>query len=316
VRRTRLHRPAGLCRRRHRGGADLGLLPGGSLPRLVPRGIGGRDRGSAGHRHVALAQVPAHRRPTGNAVLAAGPRQCVAAQPQGFGADLGHRPRRTDAQQPGGGRLDPALFHLLHRRRGALPDPHDAFRSGVRGRRKARGEEFSQRPGTRLMDFAILADTMGQLLAVTPLTLALWFSAISIGGVISCFVTWGRVCGVWPIERLAAAYIFVFRGSPLLIQMFLLYYGLSQFIEVRQSIFWPVLRDPFNSAVISLALCTGGYTAEIWRGGLQAVPGREIEAARAIGMSGFTLFRRIIAPNALRQALPAYSTEIVLMMKS
>ena len=166
------------------------------------------------------------------------------------------------------------------------------------------------------MDFAFLADTMGQLLAVTPLTLALWFSAISIGGVISCFVTWGRVCGVWPIERLAAAYIFVFRGSPLLIQMFLLYYGLSQFIEVRQSIFWPVLRDPFNSAVISLALCTGGYTAEIWRGGLQAVPGREIEAARAIGMSGFTLFRRIIAPNALRQALPAYSTEIVLMMKS
>jgi len=166
------------------------------------------------------------------------------------------------------------------------------------------------------MDFAFLADTMGQLLAVTPLTLALWFSAISIGGVISCFVTWGRGCGVWPIERLAAAYIFVFRGSPLLIQMFLLYYGLSQFIEVRQSIFWPVLRDPFNSAVISLALCTGGYTAEIWRGGLQAVPGREIEAARAIGMSGFTLFRRIIAPNALRQALPAYSTEIVLMMKS
>lgn len=166
------------------------------------------------------------------------------------------------------------------------------------------------------MDFAFLANTMGQLLAVTPLTLALWFAAISMGGVLSCFITWGRVSGVWPIERLAAAYIFVFRGSPLLIQIFLLYYGLSQFVEVRQSMFWPILREPFNSAAISLALCTAGYTAEIWRGGLQAVPGREIEAARAIGMSGFTLFRRIIAPIALRQALPAYSTEIVLMMKS
>jgi octopine/nopaline transport system permease protein len=166
------------------------------------------------------------------------------------------------------------------------------------------------------MDFAFLADTMGQLLAVTPLTIELWFLAIVIGGIFSVFIAWGRVGGIWPIEKLAAAYIFVFRGSPLLIQTFLLYYGVSQFTEVRQSFAWVVLRDPFNSAVISLALCTAGYTAEIWRGGLMAVPGREIEAARAVGMSGFTLFRRIIAPIALRQALPAYSTEIVLMMKS
>jgi octopine/nopaline transport system permease protein len=166
------------------------------------------------------------------------------------------------------------------------------------------------------VDFAFLADTMGQLLAVTPTTLLLWISCIAIGGVLAIFIAWARVSGVPVVSQLAAAYVFVFRGSPLLIQMFLLYYGLSQFAGVRQSIVWPVLRDPFNSAVISLALCTAGYTAEIWRGGLQAVPGREIEAGRAIGMSGFTLFRRIIAPNALRQALPAYSTEIVLMMKS
>jgi len=166
------------------------------------------------------------------------------------------------------------------------------------------------------MDFAFLSDTMGQLLAVTPVTLELWISCIAIGGVLACFVTWARVSGVPGLTQLAAAYIFVFRGSPLLIQTFLLYYGVSQFAEVRQSFVWPVLRDPFNSVVISLALCTGGYTAEIFRGGLQAVPGREIEAGRAIGMSGFTLFRRIIAPIALRQALPAYSTEVVLMMKA
>jgi len=166
------------------------------------------------------------------------------------------------------------------------------------------------------MDFAFLADTMGQLLAVTPLTVALWFCCIVIGGILAVFVTWARVGGVPGLTQLAGAYIFVFRGSPLLIQMFLLYYGLSQFPEVRHSIVWPVLRDPFNSAVISLALCTAGYTAEIFRGGLQAVPGREIEAGRAIGMSRLTLFRRIIAPIALRQALPAYSTEMVLMMKS
>jgi octopine/nopaline transport system permease protein len=166
------------------------------------------------------------------------------------------------------------------------------------------------------MDFAFLADTMGQLLAVTPVTLELWAMSILIGGCLAVLITWARVSGVVVLARLAAAYIFVFRGSPLLIQTFLLYYGLSQFSEVRQSVFWPVLRDPFNSAVISLALCTAGYSAEIFRGGLQAVPGREIEAGRAVGMSRLTLFRRIIAPIALRQALPAYSTEIVLMMKA
>ena len=166
------------------------------------------------------------------------------------------------------------------------------------------------------MDFTFLSDTMGQLLAVTPLTLELWFCSIVLGGIFAIFVTWARVGPNWILSRIAGAYIFIFRGSPLLIQMFLLYYGLSQFTEVRHSFVWPVLRDPFNSAVLSLALCTAGYTAEIFRGGLQAVPGREIEAGRAIGMSRLTLFRRIIAPNALRQALPAYSTEIVLMMKS
>ena len=166
------------------------------------------------------------------------------------------------------------------------------------------------------MDFAFLADTMRQLLAAVPTTAALWFSCIAIGGVLALGVVWMRVSGIFILERIAAGYIFIFRGSPLLIQMFLVYYGLSQFPEVRHSFVWPVLREPFYCAVISLALCTAGYTAEIFRGGLLSVPQREIEAGRAIGMSGFMLFRRIIAPIALRQALPAYSTEIVLMMKS
>lgn len=167
-----------------------------------------------------------------------------------------------------------------------------------------------------MMDVPFLIDTMGQLLAVTPVTLALWICCIAIGGVVALLVCWARVSGVFVLERLAAVYIFVFRGSPLLIQIFLLYYGLSQFPEVRHSFAWPVLKEPFYSAVISLALCTGGYTAEIFRGGLQSVPVGQIEAGRAVGMGRFILFRRIVAPVALRQALPAYSTEIVLMMKA
>jgi octopine/nopaline transport system permease protein len=166
------------------------------------------------------------------------------------------------------------------------------------------------------MDFDFLSDTMAKLLAATPMTLGLFAASVAIGAVLACGVVWMRVSGIGPLERFARGYIFIFRGSPLMIQMFLVYYGVSQFQPVRQSFVWPVLRDPFACAVISLALCTAGYTAEIFRGGLMAVPAREIEAARACGMSGFLLLRRIIAPIALRQLLPSYSTEMVLMVKS
>lgn len=166
------------------------------------------------------------------------------------------------------------------------------------------------------MDIAFLADTLKKLLGALPTTLALLVLSVSIGSALAIGIVWMRVSGNFILERFARFYIYVFRGSPLLIQMFLVYYGLSQFPAVRQSMLWPVLRDPFSCAVISLALCTAGYTAEIFRGSLLAVPGREVEAARACGMSGFLLFRRIIAPIAIRHALPSYSTEVVLMVKS
>jgi octopine/nopaline transport system permease protein len=98
--------------------------------------------------------------------------------------------------------------------------------------------------------------------------------------------------------------------------MFLVFNGLSQFGIIRFTPLWLLFREPFFCAVLSLALCTAGYTAEIFRGGIRAVSPKEIEAARSIGMSGFLLVRRILAPIAFRHALPAYSTEIVLMMKS
>lgn len=164
-------------------------------------------------------------------------------------------------------------------------------------------------------DFAFLGDTLAQLLAVTPTTVALFGLSVAAGFVLAVGLATMRAAG-----GLAAAcsrvYVFVFRGSPLLIQLFLVYYGLGQFPVVRHSLLWPVLRQPFWCAVVALALCTAGYTAEILRGGLLAVPPGQIEAARASGMSGSLLLRRIIAPIALRAALPAYSTEVVLMVKS
>lgn len=166
------------------------------------------------------------------------------------------------------------------------------------------------------LDFPFLADTMGRLLAAVPLTLALFVLSIALGGVLAVGLTALRVSGSRGLAGLARTYVFVFRGSPLLIQMFLVYYGLAQFPVIRHSVTWPVLRDPFDCAVISLALCTAGYTAEIFRGAIAAVPAGQIEAARACGMSRSTLLRRLIVPVAVRQALPAYSTELILMVKS
>jgi octopine/nopaline transport system permease protein len=167
-----------------------------------------------------------------------------------------------------------------------------------------------------VIDFAFLVDTMAQLLAALPTTIALMVSSVALGGVLAAGLAAMRLSGHPAAVALARAYVFVFRGSPLLIQLFLIYYGLAQFDAVRASPLWLLMRHPFGCATLALALCTAAYTSEIFRGGVQAVPRREIEAARACGMSGWLLLRRIVAPLALRQALPAYSNELILMVKS
>ncbi|MGD9480202.1 UNVERIFIED_ORG: ABC transporter permease subunit (plasmid) [Roseateles sp. XES5] len=166
------------------------------------------------------------------------------------------------------------------------------------------------------MDITFLASAMGTLLAAVPTTLLLFSLSVFFGCLLALVIVTMRVSSNKLLSGFAKGYIFIFRGSPLLIQMFLVFYGLGQFGVIRYSFLWPFLREPVVCAVLSLALCTAGYSAEIFRSGIRAVSPKEIEAARAIGMSGFLLVRRIIAPIAFRHALPAYSTEIVLMMKS
>jgi octopine/nopaline transport system permease protein len=166
------------------------------------------------------------------------------------------------------------------------------------------------------MDPGFVVATFWRLMAALPLTLEVWALSVLIGGVIAMGLTWMRVGGSKLLAALSRGYVFVFRGSPLLIQLFVIYYGLSSFAFIRQSFVWPLLRDAFPCAVLSLALCTAAYTSEIFRGALAAVPNGQVEAARACGMSGFRLFRRVIFPIALRQALPAYSTEVISMTKA
>lgn len=166
------------------------------------------------------------------------------------------------------------------------------------------------------MDIPFLWETFLSLVAALPLTLQLAVSAIVLGAFLALGLALCRLSGIWPLDWFARAYIFAFRGTPLLVQIFLIYYGLSQFRGLRQTIFWSVLREPHWCAVIALMLNTAAYSAEIIRGGLLSVPFGQVEAARACGMSRFMTFRRISLPLAIRQALPGYSNEMISMVKA
>ena len=166
------------------------------------------------------------------------------------------------------------------------------------------------------MDFAFLRETILLLLSGVPLLLQLAFYSIAAGAVLAVLLALMRLSGNPVLDYSARSYVFVFRGTPLLVQIFLIYYGLGQFPEIRQSLVWPFLRQPYWCALLALTLNTAAYSSEIIRGGILSVPFGQIEAARACGMSRSLIFRRITVPQGLRVALPAYGNEIILMTRS
>ncbi|MBX5147387.1 ABC transporter permease [Rhizobium lentis] len=166
------------------------------------------------------------------------------------------------------------------------------------------------------MDWQFLNETFVSLVAAIPLTIELAVTSICLGAILALLLALARLSGVAALDWFARLYVFIFRGTPLLVQIFLIYYGLGQFPAVRHSVFWPFLRDPYWCAVLALTLNTAAYASEIIRGGLLSVPHGQIEAARACGMHRFLMFRRIVLPLAIRQALPAYGNEMISMVKA
>ena len=116
------------------------------------------------------------------------------------------------------------------------------------------------------------------------------------------------------LSRPVFAFTYCIRGTPLLVQLFLLYYGLAQFEAVRESVAWPWLSSAWFCAVAAFAINTCAYTTEIIAGAIRALPAGEIEAAYAMGLSRAQMLRRVALPSALRRALPAYGNEIVMML--
>lgn len=165
------------------------------------------------------------------------------------------------------------------------------------------------------MNVEVILANLPKLLDGALLTLELVALSLIVGMALALPAALMRVSQRWWLRWPAFAYIFFFRGTPLLVQIFLIYYGLGQFETVRYSAAWPILREPYWCAIIAFALNTGAYTAEIFRGAIQAVPVGEVEAATAFGMSRPLALRRIILPRAFRIALPAYGNEVILMLK-
>jgi octopine/nopaline transport system permease protein/arginine/ornithine transport system permease protein len=167
------------------------------------------------------------------------------------------------------------------------------------------------------MNLTLIWDSLPRLLDGALLTIELTAISVALGLVLALPLALARVSRNpllrWPVY----GYIFYFRGTPLLVQIFLIYYGSGQFrAELDALGLWPFFRERYLCAVLALTLNTAAYTAEILRGAIQAVPHGEVEAARACGMSGSLLYRRIVLPKAFRLALPAYSNEVVFLFQA
>lgn len=166
------------------------------------------------------------------------------------------------------------------------------------------------------MNWEVIIKWLPKLAQGATLTLELVAIAVIAGLLLAIPLGIARSSRRWYVRSLPYAYIFFFRGTPLLVQLFLVYYGLAQFDAVRNSAMWPYLRDPFWCATATMTLHTAAYIAEILRGAIQAIPPGEIEAARALGMSKPKALFYIILPRAARIGLPAYSNEVILMLKA
>jgi polar amino acid transport system permease protein len=160
----------------------------------------------------------------------------------------------------------------------------------------------------------------GQILAGVGRTLALLVTTTSLGMILAISFGIAQVAGPKPLSWLAFGFCGIIRGTPLLLQLWLLYYGvgslLAQYPEVRSSFLWPYLRQAWPYAFLSLMISFAAYEGEVMRGAFAGVPRGELEAAKAFGMSRWTMFRRIWLPRALHRALPTLAGDTVLQMKS
>ena len=147
-------------------------------------------------------------------------------------------------------------------------------------------------------------------------TILLLLISLPLGFVLALLFALGRVSKITLLSRTIASYIFIIRGTPLLVQIYLIYFGLGSIKFIRESFLWYALKEPFWCGVIALTINTVAYGAEIFRGGIQSIEKSQVESGLSLGFGKFLLLRKIILPIAIRKVLPSYGNELILMVKA
>ena len=165
------------------------------------------------------------------------------------------------------------------------------------------------------MDLDLMINSFPKLLNAAVITLKLLSVSLIVGLFIGLLFAILRLNKNVFINKFAYGYSYIFRGTPLLVQIFIIYFGLGQIEYLRTTFLWTILKEPYWCAIIAFALNTGAYTSEILRSAFQTIKPGIIEAGRSLGISSKVIFYKIQIPIAIRQSLPAYGNEIILMMK-
>lgn len=168
-----------------------------------------------------------------------------------------------------------------------------------------------------IMDTSLVVDNAGRLYEGFKLTLALVGLSAACAAIVTVPLVLGLRSNAWAPRAVSGAYVTFFRGSPLLAQLFLIYYGSGQFRPLLEYLgVWWLFRDAFFCSVLAFALNSAAYTAVLVKGAIDALPEGQWEAAAALGLGWFATLRKVILPQAIRLALPGYGNEIVLLTKA
>jgi arginine/ornithine transport system permease protein len=165
-----------------------------------------------------------------------------------------------------------------------------------------------------MIDWALIAESWPLYLNGLRVSLILMAISVSASFLLSVPLAIARVSPNPLLAKPVFLYTYVIRGTPLLVQLYMIYFGLAQFEWLRESAAWPLFRNAWFCAWLAFALNSTAYTTEILAGALRQTPSGELEAARSLGMSTSSIYRRILLPGAMRRALPQYGNELVMVM--
>ncbi|MGR9221352.1 ABC transporter permease [Rhizobium leguminosarum] len=166
------------------------------------------------------------------------------------------------------------------------------------------------------MNVSVVVEALTTLPAGLILTASLTISSLFLSFFISVPLALLRASANSAVSATVLVYTYVFRGTPLLVQLFIIYYGVGQIPFIRQGFLWPVLREPFWCAMVAFTLNSTAHTTEVFRGGIQAIPRGLNEAAKSLGLSRTQTFGLITFPLMMRISLPAYTNEVIGMLKA